>query len=286
MHNSININVFRPLYLKKFIRELKEAKYLNKQFMSGYITSRFAKRLGAARPTVSAGAITNRAAAIQKIKRVAGRIAQIQRARGIPASMPFRAMRSRPEELKYLDIARASYLFETDATRAVLINGVATGSTSITREGNQVYWKAIQIRGMINHLVAAGADVSRADLYVVYDDQPGAAVPTNAEILSASTTEAFINLDYRERFKILHHSSYVFGPSDTTATQTYSVFPQVHAVDVYVKCNVRTSFKGTGNAIGDISKGAIYIFTMGNTTNASGDYSAGAFAIRLRFSER
>jgi len=153
-------------------------------------------------------------------------------------------MRSRPEELKYLDIASAAYKFETDATRAVLINGVATGSTSITREGNQCYWKLIQIRGLITRSQAGAIAAGRCDLYVIYDDQPGAAVPTNAEILSASVSNAFINLDYRERFRVLCHRSYVFGPSDDTATTAISSSPQVHVVDEYIKCNVRTTFKG------------------------------------------
>lgn len=195
-------------------------------------------------------------------------------------------MRARSEELKYLDIAAAAYKFETDATRAVLINGIATGSTAITREGNQVYWKAIQIRGEIHHTAVAAASQTRCDLYVIYDDQPGAAVPSNSEILTSSQSAAFLNLDYRERFRVLHHSMYVFGPSDTTATQTYIGDKQIYPVDVYVRCNVRTAFKGTGNAIGDISKGAIYVFTIGDTADAGGDYGASVLAIRLRFSER
>jgi len=123
-------------------------------------------------------------------------------------------------------------------------------------------------------------------MYIIYDDQPGAAVPTNAEILSASVANAFINLDYRERFRVLCHRTYMFGPSDDTATTAVSAGPQVHNVDEYLRCNVRTTYKGTGNAIGDISKGALYIFTIGNVADASSDYATGALALRLRFSER
>nr|QXP07789.1 MAG: putative capsid protein [Arizlama virus] len=195
--------------------------------------------------------------------------------------------RARPEELKYLDIGSATYKFENDATRAVLINGVATGSTSITREGNQCYWKTIQIRGSIKPTTPTAANTAqRCDLYVVYDDQPGAAVPTNAEILTSSESMSFMNLDYRERFRVLHHSSYCFGPGDITATQAYVVSPQISNVDLYIRCNVRTSFKGVGNAIGDISKGAIYIFTIGDSADATNTYPVLSAAIRLRFSER
>jgi len=197
--------------------------------------------------------------------------------------------RARPEELKYLDIASAAYEFANDATRAVLINGVATGSTSITREGNQCYWKTIQVKGFIAHSCAQDAVTvlpSRSDLYIIYDDQPGAAVPTNAEIVTASSTESFINLDYRERFRVLHHSTYLLGGRKYVATTTYGTGPEIQPVDVYVKCNVRTSFKGTDNSIGSISKGAIYIFTL-NDNSAGGDNGAvGTLAIRLRFSER
>nr|QXP07750.1 MAG: putative capsid protein [Arizlama virus]QXP07752.1 MAG: putative capsid protein [Arizlama virus] len=207
--------------------------------------------------------------------------------RGIPRPIGgiYPSARRHADELKYLDIAVAPYSFETDATRAVLINGIAAGSTSITRVGNQCYWKSIQIRGYLSPATDGDHTPSRADLYVVYDDQPGAAVPTNAEILSNTTTEAFMNLDYRDRFRVVAHQYWVFGSTSNVANTSYSSGDNTKACEIYKKCNLRTNFKGVGNLIGDISKGALYILTMGNQSNASGDYVIGALAVRLRFTE-
>lgn len=191
------------------------------------------------------------------------------------------APRSHPAELKYLDLAYGVQAAFTTPVVA-LINGVATGDTAITREGRQCYWKSLEIHGRLS-LADASSTGCRIDLYVIWDDSPGAAVPAYTDIFVESIAGSPHNLNYRERFRTLAHKTWVMGPASDTATQTYMGSPSIHAVDIYKKFDLRSTFKGDTNTIGDISKGAMYLVTAGDTNATNG----GNFYIttRLRFSE-
>jgi len=186
---------------------------------------------------------------------------------------------ARSEELKYLDINNANYLCGTTGA-VTLINGVAAGSTAITREGRQCFWKTVQVSGTV---AAADATVvaSRADVFIVFDKQPGAAVPNMLDLFVESKSGSPMNLNYRERFVVLAHRNWVIGGP---VADGVSITPNVHAVNINVKLNLRTTFKGDANAIGDIATGAMYLVTLGSAADAS--CAILNASVRMRFSER
>lgn len=186
------------------------------------------------------------------------------------------------EEKKWLDIAVGNSV--ADTTGAVtLLNGLTNGATYQTREGRQCWIRNIQIRGCF-HPVDSTTEPCRGDLYLIYDRQPGAAVPNITDVLNASTSAAFINLNNRDRFKILCHRAYTIGKQDNTATQSLSAHPGAVKVEIFLKCNLKETFKGDTNAITDISYGAIYMLTIGDqAANAGGTFWV---ACRIRFSEK
>ena len=73
------------------------------------------------------------------------------------------------DELKYLDTNSASYQSGTTGS-VTLINGIAAGSTSITREGRQCFWRQVIVSGSLvpNDATVIG---SRNDLFVIWDKQ-------------------------------------------------------------------------------------------------------------------
>jgi len=186
---------------------------------------------------------------------------------------------ARAEELKYLDTNFGNYACGTTGA-VTLINGVAAGSTAITREGRQCFWKSIQVHGTI---AAADATTvaSRNDVFVIFDRQPGAAVPAMTDLFVESKAGSPMNLNYRERFVVLGHNTFVIGGLTADAT---ALTPTVHSVNINIKANLRTTFKGDANAIGDIATGAMYLVTLGSAADASGAILNAA--VRLRFSER
>lgn len=191
------------------------------------------------------------------------------------------APRVHASELKYLDIPFGSLAAST--TGAVsLINGVAVGDTAITREGRQCYWKTLEVHGRLSPSDTTTIGC-RCDMYIIWDDQPGAAVPAITDIFVESIAGSPHNLNYRERFTTIAHRSFALGPISDVATQAYAGGPVVYLVDIYQKLDLLTTFKGDTNAIGDISKGAMYVVTLGDTAAASG--GTFYFTTRLRFSE-
>lgn len=183
------------------------------------------------------------------------------------------------EELKYLDINSAAYVCDTTGA-VTLINGVAAGSTSITREGRQCFWRSVHVTGALSQ-VDDTVIGSRCDVFIIWDKQPGAAVPAMNVLFVESIAGSPMNLDYRERFVVLAHESYTIGGAKAAAAaQT----PTIHSVNIFKKVNLRTTFKGDNNAIGDIATGAMYLVTLGDQAAANcGSLRA---SVRLRFSER
>lgn len=152
-----------------------------------------------------------------------------------------------------------------------LLNGIATGATNITRNGNVVKWLSFYCKGVLYQVDNTTA-ATRSDLYLVYDRQPGAALPANTDMFIVAAANSLPVFDAKSRFEVLAHRSFVLDQIDTTATQSYSGAHTAVCVDFFKKLNVVTNFKGTGNAIGDISTGALYMFYvgMGNVSYATG----------------
>lgn len=183
------------------------------------------------------------------------------------------------EELKYLDINSTTYACGTTGL-VTLINGIAAGNTAITREGRQCWWKSVAVQGSIG-AADATTKACRADVYVIFDKQPGAAVPAVTDILVQAMAGSPMNLDYRERFVTLAHQTFVIGGLTADAT---ALTPTIHSVQINKSLNMRTTFKGDANAIGDIATGAIYLLTVGDQADASGALLRAS--IRFRFAEK
>jgi len=186
------------------------------------------------------------------------------------------------DELKYLDVNYGNSVADTTGL-VTLMNGVATGSTAITREGRQCVWRSVEVHGLLMPVDSTISD-SRCDIYVIYDQQPGAAVPAMTDLFVESIAGSPHNLNYRDRFRTLAHQVFTLGKRDTTATQTFSASPGPMPVDIYKRLAIKSTFKGDGNAIGDIATGAIYLVTLGSNAAAA----CGTFYIntRLRFTEK
>lgn len=187
----------------------------------------------------------------------------------------------RRNELKYVDTASATYVGDTTGT-VTLINGVAVGDDNTTRDGRQITLKSVQVRGSFQNVDAtSGASMCR--LLLVWDNAANGSLATITQILSASTSNSFPNVDNSNRFTILSDTQYVVGPYVNTATQAIAPSPGVAAVNIYKKLNSITQYSSTTSDIASIQNGALLMVTIGDQAVGGG----GLFfmAARCRFTD-
>ena len=183
-----------------------------------------------------------------------------------------------PDELKYVDTAFANYLCDTAGT-VTLINPLAAGAGVDQRVGRQAYMRYVNVGGMISP-VGVLATPARSDVYVIYDRQPSGALPNINTILQANETGSQLNLEYRERYVVIAHETYVIGAPQVAGP---SISPNVHAVSIAKRFNLRTTFIADAAAIASISSGALYLVTIGNV--AAGAAPTLRARVRVRYSE-
>jgi len=192
----------------------------------------------------------------------------------------FGPSRRSPQELKVVDTAQFNSDFDTTGT-FTLVNGVATGTDFTDRIGRKVCWKSLLVQG---HIINEG-DPSTTNLcriMIVYDSQPNGALPALTDVLTAATSTAPLNLNNRDRFRVLMDKRFALGSVSTTATQAVSDRTTA-LIHKYKKLNLETIFDATTAAIGSIQTGSIFCLTVG--TVAAGTTYEFQGSIRLRFND-
>lgn len=185
-------------------------------------------------------------------------------------------------ELKYVDIASASYACDTTGTVTAL-NLTAVGDDNTTRDGRQICNRSVHVQGLIRPETAGASTVNLSRLMLVWDSQPNGAIATITDILVASTSVSATNLDNRERFTILRDKRYSQGAQSTTASQSYSDGNNTYAVSEYVNLkDVKTTYNNTTAVIAAVTTGALLMVTIGSAA------TGGAFVgtTRVRFTDR
>lgn len=174
-----------------------------------------------------------------------------------------------PPERKVHDVVQAIYSCNNTGT-VTLINGIAQGADFTQRIGRKSTFVAIQLEGILQ----PSSDLTqptKCRVLLVYDSQPNGVLPPVSDIFDQATSTAFMNLDFRDRFKVLHDCNVSLAQTtDTGATLNAVGAPTVHNLSVYKRINLPTIWSGTTNAIGDIQTGAFYLVTIGNNAATTG----------------
>lgn len=189
---------------------------------------------------------------------------------------------ARLPELKYVDVAQATYLFDTTGS-VTCLNLLAVGDDNTNRDGRQVTIKSVQVRGLIRPVDQLTSETLCRVLLVWDNAVNSGTIATIAQILTAATSCSFPLVDNAQRFTILSDQSYPIGAVTDTATQAREGSPTVHCYEYYRKLNLVTQYSGTTAAIGSIQNGALYLVTIGN--NAAGSGGLLQCATRVRFTD-
>jgi len=173
-------------------------------------------------------------------------------------------------------------LYGMDTTGSItMLNGVATGTDFTNRIGRKVVWKSFLVQG---HSIPQDASVSPnlGRVMIIYDTQPNGALPAMTDVLVTADATSPLQLNNRDRFRVLWDKRVVNGVYADAATQA-TADQTIKEIRKYKKCNLQTIYDGTTAAIADIQSGCIFLLTIG--TQASGASYNARLNIRLRFND-
>lgn len=184
-----------------------------------------------------------------------------------------------------------STLYQVNTTGSVtLLCCPSLGSDMNNRIGRKIMLKSCYIRGRVylESITAAQNNPQQARMMIVYDQQPNGVAPAITDLLVESLPTSQLNLNNRDRFKILCDKEYVFDWSiySNTATQAVATAGRcIHLVKKYKKLNLETIFNAVnGGSIADIASGALFMVWIGSVVTGSTDCNA-YVSTRVRYSD-
>jgi len=193
----------------------------------------------------------------------------------------WRGVPGRRGELKYVDTLNAS---DTTAGGVlVLLNGLAPGTGASQRIGKKCHFRSMLLRYNLG-ANAAGATAFQGftRIMVFLDTQSNATAPTVAQLLETVTASSPMNMDNRDRFKVLYDQGVPMSQAPTSSSDC-------RFIKIYKKMNITTIFNnGTAGTVADITSGSIYLLSISEQAGAGAAPTAFPrydFICRLRYDD-
>lgn len=177
-------------------------------------------------------------------------------------------------ELKVWDVS-INQAF-SNAGVITVVNVMAIGSEIYNRVGRKVYMKSLRFSGYLTNTATSVQDYAR--FVVVYDSNPNGAAPALADIFqnmngpAATTGFSHLNMNNRERFQIIRDKRFSLPAVTNTAgvlTNMTLQDPIKQSFQIDEFCDMKgleITYNANATAgIADITAGAVYIVTFGNT---------------------
>lgn len=196
-------------------------------------------------------------------------------------------------ERKVWDIASGTVQVNTTGAVSNLF-APQKGTDFQERIGRKTVLKSIFIRGTISTEIArttntdAAVEFQYCRMLIGIDYQPNGAVPTIDEIFAVNNDPlSHLDLNQRDRFRIIWDKHWVFDPYkfNKTATQSYaSTTNQVKCFKYYKKLNLETIFNaGNAGTVADISSGALWMCWIGSGVAGTNSDCNAVITTRCRF---
>jgi len=173
-------------------------------------------------------------------------------------------------ELKVADLGVVSFATVAATPVAYLMAVPQQGTGFDQRIGRKITLKSFYIKGTVATSAGGDGDPSQIDvpcsharMIVFCDYQPNGTLATITDLLKQNNSLSMLNLNNRDRFKILCDKEFVLDPYllDKSATQSYaSANNQIKYFKKYKRLNIETIFNETnGGSIADITTGALLV---------------------------
>jgi len=160
------------------------------------------------------------------------------------------------EEWKNIDTLFTAFDVSVNGT-VTLLNGCATGTTALTRQGRKITMVRLDVDLVGTQLNASMQDTR---FEIIYDKQPNGALPVQADILSANQSNAQWNpSNFPNRFLSLWRYQF----QTTVNVEQDRPLPRSISLNLPVRFNT-----GTTAAITAITSGSLFLFAQ--TQNAGG----------------
>lgn len=195
-------------------------------------------------------------------------------------------------EKKYID--NASAIYQVNQTGSItLLNGCSTGTDNTNRIGRKFINKSVYIRGYVapeydfSGQAAIAVTAQQARMLLVWDEQPQGNTPAITDILVEALPSSQLNLNNRDRFRILADEVFDFGPALSIQTATQAQFGyggnQISEVKCFRKITLPTVNAGTGSNITAISSGALFMVWIGSVAAGTNVDTNAIVSTRVRF---
>ncbi len=167
-----------------------------------------------------------------------------------------RIMRIINVEDKYIDVS-ASGTALTGSWQLVLLNGITTGTSSVTRNGQSIKMLRMEFRyNLAINILSTNPQTAR--VVVFKDRQSNASAPTATDVFPASSVSSRV-VGYLDRFQILYDETITLSPNG----QEIQVASTILGLNVHEKFNA-----GTAGTIADITENSLYLmFYSDNGSN-------------------
>lgn len=154
-----------------------------------------------------------------------------------------------------------------------LLNGVAQGTTAITRLGRKIVMKSLYINGVV-YVAPTSTGATPVRVLVVYDKQSNGTAPVATDVVQEDAITSPMNLGNSSRFEVI---------CDHWIPCVGTAGPQAQPFRIYKKLNHKVEFNaGSAGTIADIQTGSVYVLVW--TTNAIGTAALLTFNdTRIRF---
>lgn len=166
------------------------------------------------------------------------------------------------------------------------------GSDFTQRIGRKILMKSLYLRYMVgvkeafNMTVGSTIAPGLCRLIVFVDYQPNGAVPTVTDLLAGTSPLAQLNLNNRDRFKILRDITHTFDAFQLLAANASPAWCKtITCNEVYKKINVECIFNATsGGTVADINSGALYTLFI-STNPGGGTHYQYSMTSRVRYTD-
>lgn len=190
-----------------------------------------------------------------------------------------RGYRFNAPEVKSFDLSTTSYIADSNTPSITAMFVPIQGTAFANRIGTRVKVKSIQVQGYVaNSLAYTQGGPSdgiiptfTVRVAVVLDYQPNGALPTITDIYLNTGPVTGLNLNFRDRFKVLKQKTYVIDPYivDTTTNMYASAVNQIKPIKIFKKCDIPVYFNsGNAGTVADLSSNAILLVCQSDAPTA------------------
>ncbi len=173
-------------------------------------------------------------------------------------------------ELKHFDVSESTILCTSGGVfGSQPLNGIATGTTQVSRIGDRILIKKIGLRMMLSPTDSTD-DGDAVRILLILDHQPNGADPAVLDILQTASEQAFKAVKSTKRFQFImdKYVSWSVFSTDHGATPTDFAVKR-EAYTFFKEVNIDCEFIGSGTAISTIGTNALHMFCITNQGNDS-----------------